>query len=44
MSIGKFAIGEGAVAQSEPPAIKSKVPSRRITTALADVAATPEPR
>lgn len=44
MSIGKYAIGEGAVGQSEAPAIRSKVPSKRIYTALADAPAIPEPR
>ena len=44
MSISKYAIGEGAIGQSEPPAIKSRVPSKRITVALADASAIPEPR
>lgn len=44
MSIGRYAIGEGAVAQGEAPSIKSKVPSRRTYTALADAPVIPEPR
>ena len=44
MSIGRYAIGEGAVSQSEAPTLKSKVPPRRITIALADARIIPEPR
>ena len=44
MSIGKYAIGEESIGQGEPPSIKSKVPSKRIYTALADSSAVPEPR
>ena len=44
MSIGRYAIGEAAIGQSEAPAIRSKVPPKRVYTALADVATIPEPR
>ena len=39
-----YAIGEAAIGQSEAPAIRSKVPPKRVYTALADVATIPEPR
>ena len=45
MSIGKFAIGEAAVGQIDPPTtIRSKLALRRPYVALADARAIPEPR
>lgn len=44
MSISKFALGEAALAQPEPTAIKSKTPPKRILVALADATVVPEPR
>lgn len=44
MSIARFALGEGAIAQAEATSIKSRTPPKRISVALADASVVPEPR
>lgn len=44
MSIGKYAIAEGAISQGDAPAIKTRTPPKRQYVALPDVIAAPEPR
>lgn len=44
MSIARFALDEGAIAQFEPTVTRDKTPPKRRTVALADAAAVPEPR
>ena len=44
MSIGRYAVGEAAVGQSDAQTIRSKTAFRRTYTALADAKVIPEQR